>query len=70
MENEVSIERAKAFAHAVAAQAPAAEIEAYYAPDIRQAEFSNRLLPKVPFATSRRCAKPAPRATSDRNGDH
>jgi hypothetical protein len=45
MENEVLIERAKAFVQAVAAQAPAAEIEAYYAPDIRQEEFPNWLLP-------------------------
>jgi SnoaL-like domain len=44
MENEVLIERAKAFVRAVAAQAPAPEIEAYYAP--LQEEFPNRLLPK------------------------
>ena len=45
MENEVLIERAKAFVQAVAAPAPAAEIEAYYAPDVLQEEFPNRLLP-------------------------
>jgi hypothetical protein len=36
MENEVLIERAKAFVQAVAAQAPWAEIEPYYAPDVSQ----------------------------------
>ena len=46
MENEVLIERAKAFVQAVAAQAPWAEIEPYYAPDVSQEEFPNRLLPK------------------------
>src|SRR6476620_7234606 len=46
MENEVLIERAKAFLQAVAAQAPWAEIEPYYAPDVSQEEFPNRLLPK------------------------
>jgi len=40
MENEVLIERAKAFVQAVAAQAPWAEIEPYYAPDVSQEEFS------------------------------
>jgi predicted metal-dependent hydrolase len=46
MENEVLIERAKAFVQAVAAQTPWAEIEPYYAPDVSQEEFPNRLLPK------------------------
>ena len=46
MENEVLIERAKAFVQTVAAQAPWAEIEPYYAPDVSQEEFPNRLLPK------------------------
>jgi len=46
MENEVLIERAKALVQAVAAQAPWAEIEPYYAPDVSQEEFPNRLLPK------------------------
>jgi ketosteroid isomerase-like protein len=46
MENETLIERAKAFARAVAAQAPWAEIEPYYAADVLQEEFPNRLLPK------------------------
>jgi len=46
MENEVLIERAKAFVQTVAAQAPWAEIEPYYAPDVGQEEFPNRLLPK------------------------
>jgi hypothetical protein len=45
MENEVSIERAKAFVQAVAAQAPWAEIEQYFS-DVSQEEFPNRLLPK------------------------
>jgi predicted metal-dependent hydrolase len=45
-ENEVLIERATAFVQAVAAQAPWAEIEPYYAPDVSQEEFPNRLLPK------------------------
>ena len=40
MENEVLIERAKAFVQTVAAQAPWAEIEPYYAPDVSQEEFS------------------------------
>jgi hypothetical protein len=46
MENEVLIERAKAFVQAVAAQAPWAEIEPFYASDVSQEEFPNRLLPK------------------------
>ena len=46
MANEVLIERAKAFMQAVAAQAPWAEIEQYYASDVSQEEFPNRLLPK------------------------
>jgi hypothetical protein len=46
MENEVLIEQAKSFVLAVAAQAPWAEIEPYYAPDVIQEEFPNRLLPK------------------------
>src|SRR5215467_1074144 len=46
MENEVLIERARAFVQAVAAQAPWAEIEPYYAPDVSQEEFLDRLLPK------------------------
>jgi ketosteroid isomerase-like protein len=46
MENEVLIGRAKAFVQAVAAPAPWAEIEQYYASDVSQEEFPNRLLPK------------------------
>jgi hypothetical protein len=45
MDNELLIERAKAFAKAVAFQAPWAGIEAYYARDVLQEEFPNRLLP-------------------------
>ncbi len=44
MENEVLIERAKAFVQAV--EAPCAEIEPFYASDVSQEEFPNRLLPK------------------------
>ena len=44
MENEVLIERAKAFVQAV--EAPCAEIEPFYASDVGQEEFPNRLLPK------------------------
>jgi len=46
MDNEVLIERAKAFVQAVAAQPHWAEIEPYYAPNVSQEEFPNRLLPK------------------------
>jgi len=46
MDDGPLIERAKAFVKAVAAHAPWAEIEAYYAPGIMQEEFPNRLLPK------------------------
>src|SRR5262249_19581840 len=45
-ENEVLIERATASIQAVIAQAPWAEIEPYYAPDVSREEFPNRLLPK------------------------
>ena len=44
MENEVLIERAKAFVQAV--EAPCAEIEPFYASDVSQEGFPNRLLPK------------------------
>lgn len=40
MDNELLIERAKAFAKAVAFQAPWAGIEAYYARDVLQEEFA------------------------------
>jgi len=40
------IQRAKAFLAALASGASAEEIEAFYAPDILQEEFPNRLLPQ------------------------
>jgi hypothetical protein len=46
MDNEILIERAKAFVRAVASHAPIAEIEAYYAPDALQEELPNQLLPQ------------------------
>lgn len=45
MDTQELIERAKAFMRAVASMAPAHEIEAFYAPDVVQEEFPNRLLP-------------------------
>lgn len=45
MIDEDLIYRAKAFIAAVAGGAPPAAIEAFYAPDIVQEEFPNRLLP-------------------------
>ena len=45
MRNENLIERAKAFVAAVAARAPVEVIESFYAPDVIQEEFPNRLIP-------------------------
>jgi len=45
METQELIERAKAFMKAIASTAPAHEISAFYAPDVVQEEFPNRLLP-------------------------
>ena len=45
METQDLIERAELFMRAVASAAPADEIEAFYAPDVVQEEFPNRLLP-------------------------
>ncbi len=46
-DGERSLDRAgQVLCLAVAAQAPWAEIEPYYAPDVIQEEFPNRLLPK------------------------
>src|SRR6476620_5163144 len=71
MENEVLVERAKAFVQAVAAQAPWAEIEPYYAPDVSQEEFSQpAFCPRAPFAIWKPCARPAPRAAGDQSADH
>jgi hypothetical protein len=50
---------AKAFAQVVAARAPAAEIEAYYAPRYQTGGVPQPAPAQtVPFATSRRGAKP------------
>ena len=59
---EVLIERAKAFVQAVAAQAPWAEIEPYYAPDVSQEEFPNRLLPKGTIRNLEALREARPRA--------
>jgi hypothetical protein len=64
------IERAKAFVQAVAAQAPWAEIEPYYAPDVSQEEFPNRLLPKGTIRIWRPCARRAQGPEGDQSADH
>ena len=45
METIDLVERAKAFVAAVAAGAPDAALEAFYAPDVEQTEFPNRFVP-------------------------
>ena len=69
MGDEHLTECAKAFVKTVATHAPKAEIEAYYAPDIMQEKFPNRLLPKAPFAISTHCAKQAVKAVRLRSSD-
>jgi hypothetical protein len=58
MENDVLIEQASPFIQA-AANAPAARIETYYATDIIQEEFPNKLLPKGAVRDLNPCATPA-----------
>ena len=70
MENEVLIERAKAFVQAVAAQAPWAEIEPYYAPDVSQESFPTGFCPRAPFAIWRPCARRAQGPEGDQSADH
>jgi len=61
MDTQELIERAKAFMRAVASMAPAHEIEAFYAPDVVQEEFPNRLLPNGRCAISPPCGRQARR---------